>query len=105
MNSEYDFKLLEWAHKYDAYKRLASDSSLLLEVLRPLREAFERDEVIPEWAGVDLLRGWAFYIARAYHWGGYAPLRVEFPEIEAIVEAISNHPSARATDRPPKRTS
>ena len=63
---------LEWAHGYNGYERIASESALLLAVPRPLREAFERDGVIPDWAGVDSLRSWAFCIASEYHWsGGY----------------------------------
>jgi hypothetical protein len=92
--------LLEWAHKYNAYERLASQPEHLLEVVRPLREALERYGAIPDWAGVDLLRGWAFCIAREYHWsGGYLPLREAHPELWMIVDAVNRHPSAKAKDR------
>jgi hypothetical protein len=95
-----DIPLLEWAHKYDAYKRISSDSDMILEVLRPLREALDRDGQIPEWAGVDLLRTWAFAIARQYHWsGGYVPLHEAHPELRLIVDAVNRHPAAKARDR------
>jgi hypothetical protein len=48
---------------------------------------------------VDLLRAWAFYIARDYHWsGGYVPLHQAHPELQAIVDAINRYPSAKAKD-------
>jgi hypothetical protein len=99
-----EIPILEWAHEYNGYERIAGESELMLTVLRPLREAFERDGVIPEWAGVDLLRTWAFCIAREYHWsGGYVPLHEKFPELWLIAEAVNRHPSARGEDRFVKR--
>ncbi|WP_245906496.1 hypothetical protein [Mycolicibacterium palauense] len=102
MDVDYDYRLGSWAHTYNGYSRLASDHRALGEVLRPVREAFERDGTIPDWAGVDLLRGWAFILVRAHrHGGGYRPLREEFPEFAAIVAAIERHPGATEEDRPP----
>jgi hypothetical protein len=74
--------LLDRALEYNGYERIAGDAELIFEILRPLRDAVQRDGVIPEWAGVDLLRAWAFWIARAYHWsGGYSPLHEAHPEL------------------------
>lgn len=102
VDGQYEQQLIKWAHKYDGYKRLAGSPDQLWEVLKPVREEFERSGVIPEWAGIDLLRGWAFYLVRAHrHGGAWEPLCVEYPEFNAIVAAISNHPAARKSDRPP----
>lgn len=103
MDESHEYALIKWAHKCNGYERLAHTPENLWDVLQPLRDAFERDGSIPDWAGVDLLRGWAFYIVRAHrHGGGYSPLREEYPEFEAIVTAISRHPACRARDRPPE---
>ncbi|MBP1819303.1 hypothetical protein [Mycobacterium sp. OAE908] len=100
----YEFKLVEWAHEYDGYARLARTPENLWEVIRPAREVFERTGEIPDWAGVDLLRGWAFYLVRAHrHGGAYEPLQEEYPEIRSITEALNRHPNARTEDRPPRR--
>ncbi len=89
-------------HKYDGYKRLGGDPVHLSTVIQPLREAFNNDGTIPSWAGVDLLRGWAFFIARAYrHSGGWGSVLEEHPALAAIVEAINRHPGARRSDRAP----
>lgn len=102
VDGQYEQQLIKWATKYDGYKRLAGSPDQLWEVLKPVREEFERSGVIPEWAGIDLLRGWAFYLVRAHrHGGAWEPLCVEYPEFNAIVAAISNHPAARKSDRPP----
>ena len=95
-----EVRLLDWALEYNGYERVAAALELIFEVLRPLREAVQRDGVVPEWAGVDLLRAWAFWIARAYHWsGGYSPLREAHPELWIIVDAVNRHPAAKRSDR------
>jgi len=104
MDDEYEYALVEWAHTYNGYQRLADSPEHLWEVVRPLDETFERSGEIPEWAGVDLLRGWVFYVVRAHRHGGHGSLREEHPEFEAIVEAINRHPAASVEDRPPVRT-
>ena len=104
MDDSYEYALIKWAHKDKAYERLAHTPERLWDLLQPLREAFERDGSIPDWAGVDLLRGWAFYLVRAHrHGGGYDPLCKEYPEFEAIVAAINRHPACRGKDRAPER--
>ena len=103
MDDSYEYALIEWACEYNAYERLAGSPNRLWDLLHPLRDAFERAGSIPDWAGVDLLRGWAFWLVRAHSHGGYSPLCEEFPEIEAIVAAINRHPACRARDRAPER--
>ncbi|WP_157557624.1 hypothetical protein [Intrasporangium oryzae] len=59
---------------------------------------------MPEWCGLDLLRGWAFYITRAdRHGGGYdlGEGGAKLDEWNAVLERISTHPGARPDDRPP----
>lgn len=65
-------------------------------------DEFRSTRGIPEWAGVDLLRGWAFWCVRAHrHGGGYEPIEEEYPEFKAIVAALRHHPGATDADRPP----
>ncbi|GAB87134.1 hypothetical protein RVF83_15615 [Gordonia rubripertincta] len=100
MDAEYEMQLIKWALRYNAYKRLATDSNQLLEVLQVLITAYERDHRVPDWAGIDLLRGWAFYLVRWHRFSATGQkLWTEHPEILAIVEAINQHPDARKSDR------
>ncbi|WP_232715208.1 hypothetical protein [Gordonia metallireducens] len=104
MTKDYELLLIEWAHTYNGYERLGGGPHKLAELVAPLRHEFESLGTIPEWAGVDLLRGWAFYLVRAHrHGGAYDPLMVEYPEIIAIVDAIDKHPATTDEDRPPAR--
>jgi len=103
VDERYESALIEWAHTYNGYERLAGGAGDLWELVRPLHEEFERTGKIPEWAGVDLLRGWAFYLVRSHrHGGAYEPLYVEYPAVLAIVDAINRHPAARPEDRAPE---
>lgn len=99
----YEEKLIGWALEYNAYNRLAGTGSFpaaLREVLLPLIESYKESGVIPQWAGVDLLRAWAFYLVRINrHEDGY--LLQEHPEMHAIVAAVTKHPAARESDMPP----
>jgi hypothetical protein len=105
VDGSYEQQLINWAHKYDGHKRLAYTPEGLRDVLKPLLEAFDATGRIPEWAGVDLLRGWAFYLARAHrHSGGWAPISEEYPEFTLVVDAINSHPAARKSDRAPVPT-
>lgn len=102
MDAEYEMQLIKWALRYNGYKRLATDSNQLLEVLQVLIKPYERDQRIPEWAGIDLLRGWAFYLVRWHRFSGTGrALWTEHPEILAIVDAINQHPHARKSDHAP----
>ncbi|MCZ0732514.1 SIR2 family protein [Mycolicibacterium iranicum] len=102
MPEDYEQAVIEWAHMYNAYQRIAATPEQLSDQIRELTTVFEREGVIPEWAGVDLLRGWAFYIVRAHrHGGAYDPLFVEYPEMVVILDAIRRHPAASQGDLPP----
>ncbi|MDO3634464.1 SIR2 family protein [Mycolicibacterium arseniciresistens] len=102
MPEDFEQAVIEWAHTYNAYQRIAASPELLSDQIRELTAVFGREGVIPEWAGVDLLRGWAFYIVRAHrHGGAYDPLFVEYPEMVGILDAIRRHPAASQGDLPP----
>ncbi|AZZ82281.1 hypothetical protein C5O27_15380 [Gordonia alkanivorans] len=105
MTTSYDQLLIEWAHSYNGYERLAGNGPRhLYELTLPLQRAFDRNGNIPEWAGVDLLRGWTFYLARAHrHGGAYDDFAVEYPQILAIVDAVNRHEGAKDDDRAPSR--
>ena len=56
---------LDWAGAYNAYERLAGTPQALAAVLAPARNEYQDSRgVVPEWAGVDLLRGWLFFLYR-----------------------------------------
>ena len=94
MDERYESALIEWAHTYNGYERLAGGPGDLWELVRPLHEEFERTGMIPEWA---------FYLVRSHrHGGAYEPLYVEYPAVLAIVDAINRHPAARPEDRAPE---
>jgi len=90
---------IEWAHTYDGYRRLASSPEKLEKVLRSARNSFASRGSVPEWCGVDFLRGWAFYLVRADRHMGGGSLTVEWA---AVLTAIVTHPDATAADRPPQ---
>jgi hypothetical protein len=92
-----------WAHRYNGYKRIAG-SDALERVLAVPREDYARTGAVPEWCGIDLLRGWAFYLARWDRFaGGYIldPGTRERDEWRAVMAAIARHPAVRPTGRPP----
>lgn len=99
---------VEWAHKYDAYARLAGSPQALATLLEPAWHEYHQTGRVPEWCGVDLLRGWAFYITRAdRHGGGYGLEEggSMVPEWTAVLERIASHEAAKARDIPPLSTS
>lgn len=93
-------EMIRWAHFYDGYKRLARGAPQLAELLRPLRESLAVTGAIPDWAGVDLLRGWVFLLARVdtHRAAGGASLGTEFA---AVVDAVDRHPGAFPRERSP----
>ena len=103
MTGDYEQELIEWAHNYKAYERFASIPDRIEACLAPLIEEWERNRRIPEWAGVDLLRAWAFYCVRSHHFDDWQPLLVAYPQVGGIAEAIRNPPAARKSDMPPPR--
>jgi uracil-DNA glycosylase len=89
-----------WAHRYNGYERLASSPEQLGELLRPAQAAFRGTGRIPEWCGVDLLRGWAFYLVRVDRHRGGGTLGEEWT---AVLDALCRHPAATGADRPPPK--
>ena len=89
-----------WAHRYDGYRRLARSPADLAGLLEPARAEYDRTRRIPEWCGVDLLRGWAFFLVRRDHHRGGGSLDEEW---RAVLDALHQHPDAAGDDRPPRR--
>jgi hypothetical protein len=95
---------VRWAHLYDGYQRLASPPDALFALIEPAQREFERTGRIPDWCGMDFLRGWAFYITRADRHGrgyGLAPSGSMLAEWRAVLRAIAVHPGALGEDIPP----
>ncbi|UDY24663.1 hypothetical protein [Nocardioides sp. Kera G14] len=92
---------LEWAYTYDGYERLASSPEALWSVVAPVHEALLTTGRVPEWAGVDLLRGLAFYLVRADRHQGGGSLGRAWLE---LLDSIRAHPAAGLADLPPART-
>ncbi len=91
---------IAWAYRYDGYRRLAGTVPALGQLLEPATTEYKETGRVPEWCGIDLLRGWAFFLVRQdYHWGGGA-LQEEW---RAVVEAVRQHPDATPDDLPPER--
>ena len=98
MPPEPEQDVVDWAHTYDAYQRLAASPFALDRLLAGVREAFATNGAVPDWCGVDLLRGWAFFLARADRQAGGGTLGTEWA---AVLGALVRHPDASARDRPP----
>lgn len=91
---------LTWALSYDGYRRLASDPTALFDrLVRPMRDEFESAGSIPDWCGVDLLRGWLFFLQREDHHGGGWPPQLGAEWI-SVLYALFDHPHAGKKDRP-----
>jgi uracil-DNA glycosylase len=90
---------VRWALSYDGYRRLASTPEKLEKVLRSARNSFASRRAVPDWCGVDFLRGWAFYLVRADRHAGGGTLSTEWG---AVLDALNVHPHAHVGDRPPK---
>ena len=100
----YEQAMIDWAQGYQGYKRIAASSEHLQAVYGPIIDETDRLGNVPEWVGVDLLRGWAFYIARAYRWsGGYVSIFEQYPVFELIAEAVRQRAAAEPRDMPPAR--
>lgn len=92
---------IRWAQTYNGYQRLAQDPGRLGTLLEPARHEYLRTGHVPEWCGVDLLRGWAFYLYRADYFCGGGTLDDEWL---AVLDALSRHPHAERADQPPLTT-
>jgi hypothetical protein len=89
---------IRWAHRYHGYHRLARDPQDLQRLLQPAWDEYHRIGTVPQWCGIDLLKGWAFHLVRAdYHTGG-GTLDRQFQE---VLGAISRHPAVGLGDMPP----
>lgn len=103
----YMSRQIEWAHSYNGYERLAGGAdgpASLARLLEPAWREYRDSGRVPEWCGIDLLRGWAFYLTRAdRHGGGYdlGEGGGKLDEWNAVLERIATHPGARSEDRPP----
>lgn len=101
---------IAWAHTYDGYRRLAGGDegpAALARLLDPAWREYRDTGRVPEWCGVDLLRGWAFYLTREdRHGGGYnlAEGGIKVEEWNAVLHRIADHPGRRPDERPPLRT-
>ena len=89
-----------WAMSYDGFERIANGPERLEEVFAPLREAYGRTGTVPEWCGVDLLRGWLFLLQRRDHIEGGGALASEW---DAVIDALRVHSGATGKDQPPRR--
>ena len=87
-----------WAHQYDGYGRLARTPERLSKLLKPARNSYRAHARVPDWCGVDFLRGWAFYLVRADRHPGGGTLDDELCD---VLEALRRHPAAKPDDRPP----
>lgn len=96
---------IDWAHQYDGYARLAGSPEALATILEPAWRQYRQTGRIPEWCGVDLLRGWAFYITRAdRHGGGYDLGQGGGPMVDewnAVLERIAKHEAVTPGETPP----
>jgi hypothetical protein len=94
-------KLIHWAQRYNGYERLGAGPSELVKVLSPLQNQIESSRRIPEWAGVDLLRGLAFWRVRVAAHREAPDDALDDDVFLAAAEALLEHPHARPSDRPP----
>jgi len=88
----------DWAHRYDGYQRLAATQSELEQLLSPARDSYQEHQHVPDWCGVDLLRGWAFFLVRADRHAGGGTLGAEW---DTVLAAVRAHPEAGDEEKPP----
>ncbi len=80
-------EILSFALTYHGYRRLAHDPNLLYGIVSPVLDDMRSGGGIPEWAGLDLLRGALFYLQRSTHHEGYVPPEGE-RQMRTLVAAI-----------------
>lgn len=97
-----------FASSFNGYLQICGPDAGPVElgkVLDPMLTEYGRTGVVPEWAALDLLRGWAFFMVRAdRHGGGYGlvPGGTTETTFERVLHAIADHPDAQQTlPRPP----
>lgn len=64
-------QILRFALTYHGYRRLAHDPNRLYGIVSPVLEDMNSGRGIPDWAGLDLLRGALFYLQRSAHHVGH----------------------------------
>jgi len=95
---------IDWAHEYDGYARLAGSPQALATLLETAWRQYHQTGRVPEWCGVDILRGWAFYLTRADRHGGGYGLAEGGPMVQewnAVLERIATHEATGPGDTPP----
>src|SRR5665648_355806 len=104
---------IKWAVQYDGYGRLAGDHKsheALGRLIDPAREEWRRAGRVPDWCGVDFLRGWAYFMVRVGRPaleptgpGGPAPGRGSETTRIALAQMMtgSGPPSRRASPSSP----
>ena len=60
---------LEFAASYNAYHQIAGEPETLSAMYEPIRRVWQQTGEVPEWMGVDLLRGLLFLMFREDHFG------------------------------------
>ena len=80
-------QILRFALTYNGYRRLARDPNLLHGVIRPVLDAVDSRRGVPEWAGLDLLRGTLFHLQRSTHHVGHVSPDEEI-QMRALAAAI-----------------
>ncbi len=94
---------IKWAREYNAYGRLAGESQsdgALGRLLESAREEWRRSGHVPDWCGVDLLRGWAFHLVTVGR-PALEPSGPQGPELTAVLTAVAAHPHAMPFEAPP----
>lgn len=93
---------LRWALRYNGLERLASGPDRLEGLLHSARHSFATDGQVPKWCGVDLLRGWAFWLGTRDDSADNMVGGVGFgDEWTAVLRRLNEHPGAHGADRPP----
>lgn len=96
--TETDRQILRWARSYDGHRRVGTDDRGVAAVI----EAYQHEGSVPQWAGIDLLRAWASWVARSHDAAaGHDEFTVAFPEVLDIITAVNARPWATAADRCP----
>ena len=77
---------LEFAATYNAYNQIAAEPETVSAMYHPIREAWSKSSKVPEWVGVDLLRGLLFLRFREGHFGYDEDSTL--PQMHQVMEAI-----------------
>lgn len=90
MSSAVTQRQIDWILEYNGYERLAGSPRELRQVIDPARDEYERTNMVPGWCGLDLLRGWAFFLIRADRL--FADYGSFDSEVLAVLDAYARHP-------------